>query len=87
MIPGRIPDQLDIGFIHAVDGQNLALGIVRDCWPHAAAGRSERHFHFHARAAIILFDQTAIVNQTKINNVDRDFRIITLAKLVPDIFL
>ena len=87
LIPRRIPDQLDICFIYAVDRQNLALSVVRDRWSHPAARRSERHFHFHARAAIILFDQTAIVNQTKINNIDRDFRIVALPKLIPDVFI
>src|SRR5206468_1584738 len=28
-----------------------------------------------------------IVNQTKIDNVDRNFRVVTLPKLIPDIFL
>jgi hypothetical protein len=87
LIPRRIPDELDISLIYAVDRQNLALSVVRDRWPHPAARRSERHFHFHARAAIILFDQTAIVNQTKINNVDRDFGVVALPKLVPDVFI
>src|ERR1044071_1549501 len=58
-----------------------------DRWSHPAARRSERHFHFYARAAIVLFDQTAIVNQTKINNIDRDFGIVALPKLIPDVFI
>src|SRR6266542_2361003 len=87
LIPGRIPDELDIGFIHAVNRQNFALGVVGYCGPHAAARRSERHFHFHAHPAVILFSQTTIVNQTKVNNVDRDFGIVALPKLVPDVFV
>src|SRR4030095_3803034 len=78
LIPGRVPNELDIGFIDAVDGQNLALRIVGDGWSHPAARRRERHFHFHARAAVILFSQTAIVNQTKIDNINRNFRVVAL---------
>ena len=85
LIPGRIPDELHVGFIHAIDRQNLALRIVRDGRPHAATGRGQRHFHFHFRSAVILLDQAAIVNQTEIDNVDRDFRIVTLLQLVPDV--
>jgi hypothetical protein len=87
LVPWRIPDELNISFIHAIDGQNLALRIVRDGRSHAATGRSECHFDFHAGSAVILLDQATIVNEAKINNVDGDFRIVALAKLVPDIFL
>jgi hypothetical protein len=51
LIPGWIPNELDIGFIDTVDGQNLALRIVGDCRSHSAAGGREGHFHFHFGAA------------------------------------
>src|ERR1043166_6962975 len=82
LIPRRIPNELHVGLIHAVDGQNLALRIMCNGWSHATTGRSESHLHFHASAAIISFDQTAIVNQTKINNIHADLWIVTLPKLV-----
>src|SRR5215470_1002007 len=86
LIPRWIPDELDIGFVHAVYRQDLTLGVVCDGWSHAAARRGQRHFHFHAHATIIFFDQTAVVNQTKVYNVDRNFRIIALTKLIPHVF-
>jgi hypothetical protein len=60
---------------------------MRDGRSHAAARRGKCHFHLDASAAFIVLDQTAIVNQTKINNIDWNFRVIALAKLVPDVFL
>ena len=85
LIPRRIPDELDVGLVHAFDGQNFALGIMRDCRAHPTAGRGQRHFHFNARAPIILLRQFAIVNQTKVYNIDRDFRVVALLKLIPNI--
>ena len=67
--------------------ENFALRIVRDRRAHAAAGRGQRHFHFHLRAAFRFVDQLAIVNQAEIDDVYRDFRIVTLLELVPDGFL
>ena len=58
---------------------------MRDCRTHAAAGRGQCHFHFDARAAVILLHQFAIVNQTKIDNVDWNFRVVALLQLIPNI--
>ena len=78
LVPGRVPNELDIGFIDAVDGQDFALCIVSNGRSHATSGRSQRHFHFHPRAAVVLLGQTAIINQAEINDVDRDLRIVAL---------
>src|SRR5207249_11218516 len=83
LVPGRIPNELDIRFIDAVDTKNFALRIMRDGRPHAAARRGECHFHFHPRAAVLFLNQTAIINQTEIDDIDRDLWIIALAQLVP----
>src|SRR6266496_1729231 len=57
LIPWRVPNELHIGFIYAVDGQNLALRIVRDRRAHAAARGRKRHFHFHFGTAFRFFSQ------------------------------
>ena len=54
LIPGRVPNELDISFIYAVDGQNFALRVARDSRSHAAAGCGKGHFHFHLCAAVVL---------------------------------
>ena len=61
--------------------------IVRDGRAHSAARRGQGHLHIYPRAAVISPRQFAIVNQSQIDNVDRNFRVITLAQLIPNIFL
>src|SRR5438067_1811629 len=68
LIPRRIPDELDVGFVDAVDRHDLALRVVRDHRPHAAAGSGESHFDFHLRAAVVAGSQLAVINQTEIDN-------------------
>jgi hypothetical protein len=85
LIPRWIPDQLDVGFIYAIDRQNLALGIVGDGRSHSATRRGQCHLHIHARAAVLFLCQLAIVNQSEVDNVHRNFRVITLAQLIPNI--
>ena len=87
LVPRRIPDELHVGFVDAVDAQNFALRIVRNCRSHSAAGRGQSHFRFDARAAVLLFAQATIVDQTKIDDVNRNLGVITLPELVPDVFL
>src|SRR6185437_5565291 len=36
LVPRWVPDQLDVGFIHTIDRQNLALGVVGDGRSHSA---------------------------------------------------
>src|SRR5207244_12901361 len=60
--------------------------VVSDGRAHAATRRGQSHFHFHPRAAILFLAQTTIINQTQIDNVHRDLRIVALPQLVPYIF-
>src|SRR5262249_48224736 len=87
LVPRRVPDELDIGVVHTVDAQNFALRVVGDGRAHPATGSGQSHFHFHSCAAILFFHQSAIINQAKINNVYRDFWVVTLPQLIPDIVL
>src|SRR5262249_49121760 len=86
LIPRRVPNQLHISFIHAVDAENFALCIMGDSRSHSTTRRGQSHFYFDARSSVVLLSQTAIVNQTEINDVDRDLRIVALAQLIPDVF-
>src|SRR5207244_11353875 len=86
LVPRRVPNKLDVCFIHTVNTKNFALRIVRNRWSHAATRRSQSHFHFDSRAALLFFDQTAIIDQAQINNVYRDLWIVALPQLVPYIF-
>jgi len=85
LVPRRIPDQLHIRFIDTIDRQNFALRIVRDRRSHSATRRSQGHFYFDARPAVVFFDQATIINQTKIDNVHRNFWVEALLELVPNI--
>src|SRR2546423_3202283 len=55
LIPRRIPDELHVGLIDAVDCQNLALGVVGDGRAHSAAWCGQSHLHIHPRAAVLFF--------------------------------
>src|SRR5947207_3289723 len=60
LVPRRIPNQLHISFIDAVDRQDFALRVVGDGWTHSATRRGQSHFHFYPRAAIIFLEQSTI---------------------------
>ena len=53
---------------------------------HPTAGRGKRHFHVHFRSTLRPLGKLAIVYQSEIDDVHRDFRIETLLQLVPDHF-
>jgi hypothetical protein len=86
LVPWRVPDQLHVGFVDAVDAQDLALGVVRDGRSHAAARRGQGHFHFDLLAAFGFIHQPAIVNQTEVDNIHRNFGVEALLELLPDRF-
>src|SRR5262245_57544227 len=54
---------------------------------HTAAGGGQSHFHFYARSTAVFFHQSTIVDEAKIDDVDRNLRVITLPELIPDVFL
>src|SRR5437762_12212740 len=72
LVPWRIPDELDFGFVDAVDRKNLALRVVRDGGAHAAAGGGERHFDVHFHPAFRTLCQLTIVNQAEIDDIHRN---------------
>ena len=86
LVPRWIPDEIDLRFVNTIDAEDFTLRIMRDGGSHSAARRRQRHFHFDLRAAFRLLHQLAIVNQTEIHDVDRNFGVETLPQLVPDRF-
>ena len=76
----------DFRFIDAVDAENLALGVVRDRRSHPQPGAVSVIFTSTFVPPSGLLGQLAIVNQAEIDDVYRDFRIVTLLELVPDRF-
>ena len=79
LVPGWVPHQLYVGFLDAVDAQDFALGVVRDRWAHSATGSRQGHFHFDFRAATFFLDKTTVVDKAKVDDVDRDFRVVALS--------
>ena len=69
------------------NGQNLGSRILSNRRTHPTAGSSQRHLDFHLCAGILRSHDLAIVNQTEIHNVYRNFGIVHRAELVPDFLL
>jgi hypothetical protein len=86
LIPGRIPDELDICFIHAVDRENFALRIMRDRRTHSATRRSESHLPIEFQAAFRPLCQLTIGSQTEINQLHRNLGVETLPQLFQTAF-
>ena len=79
MVPGRVPDQLDIGFLDLIEREQFGLNIGGDLAAEMAAGRGERHFYVHAVAGD--FD---VVDQTEIDDIQRNFGVIAIPELIPN---
>jgi hypothetical protein len=86
-MPGRIPDDLDIGFCDSGQAKNLLLGITGNDPAHAAAGSGEGHFYRDAMAALLGWLQGEVLDEAKVNDVYWDFGIKAGFQRVPDLLL
>ena len=79
------PNQFDSHIVDAFEREQLVLHVLRKHRAHAATGRGQCHFDIHADSCPRASGaQVAIVNQAEIDDVHRDFRVVTGAQLVPD---
>jgi hypothetical protein len=62
------------------------LRVVCDCRAHSAAGGREGHFNFDFRAAVFFLDEITVVDKAEVDDIYRDFRVVTLSQLVPNRF-
>ena len=79
MVPGRIPDEFDVGFFDFIEGEEFALDVRGDLTAHVAARGGERHFDVDD--AVMEGD---VVDEAEVNDVEWDLRIVAGAELVPD---
>ena len=77
-MPRRIPHQLDVGFFNLVEGKEFGLDIPSDLSAEMAARRRQRHFDVNASSL-----ECDVINEAKVNNVEGDFRVVAIPKLVP----
>src|SRR5688572_718304 len=82
LMPGRVPHQFDIGFFDLVERQEFRLHVRGDLSPHVATGRGQGHFHVNNRPV-----DDDVVDQAKVDDVERYLGIIAIAQLIPDLLL
>src|SRR5687767_6288480 len=80
-IPGRIPNQIHGSIADAIERHDLFLGVRRDHRSHTTARRCKSHFD--GNFIIVDFD---VVDQTEIDDIDRDLWIVTLVQRFIDLF-
>src|SRR6266508_4287732 len=88
LVPRRVPDQFHVRLIDLLNRQEFVLHVLREHRPHAATRRRQRHFHVRF-VGVARADrrELAIVDQSEIDDIDRDLRVVTRLKLVPDLLL
>lgn len=82
LVPRRIPHELDIGFFNLFERKQFHLDIPRDLPAQVTPGRRQGHLHIYARTL-----QRDVINETKINNVQGNLRVVAIPKLVPHLLL
>lgn len=75
LVPGGVPDELDVGFINVVDGEDFCLGVCGDDGAHAAAWGGEGHFYLDDFFTVDLLDG-AVVDEAEVDDVDGDFGVV-----------
>jgi hypothetical protein len=81
-MPRRIPNQLDIGFFNLIERKEFGLDIPRDLPTQVTTGSGQSHLHIDARTL-----DRDVVNKTKINNIEGNFRVVAIPELVPNLLL
>src|SRR4051812_28544981 len=76
-MPGRVPNDFDIGFFHTGQTHKALLGIASDHTTHAAAGGGESHFHRDRASAGGKWDDFHVIDETEIDDVDGDLGVVT----------
>ena len=76
-IPGRLPDQINSGIADTFQSKNPLPGIRSNHRSHATSRCSQRHFHGY----VITLVDLHIINQTQVDNVNWDFRIVAFVEM------
>ena len=76
--PGRSPHYVDGGIAHAGHLFHPGLDLFSDHDVRGAALGGQRHFHGHVLFFLRRGVETDPVDQSQIDNVDRNFRVVTL---------
>src|SRR5690606_33454129 len=75
--PGRIPDQVDRGFVHPFDVEQLVAGLVGDHGAHAAPGGRQGHLDLDAEPVLDTGGHDlAFVHQPQIDDVHGNLGIV-----------
>lgn len=86
LVPGGIPDEFNAGIIDPFNGHDFRLGIGGNDGTHAATGSGERHFDADD-GLTVFFGDRAIVNQTEVDDIDWNLRVVDALELGPDLIL
>ena len=84
LVPWRVPDEFDIGFVDAGEGFDLGFGFLGEDGAHAAAGGGEGHLDGDEGAVAVAWGDLAIVDEAEVDDVDGDFGVVAGLELVPD---
>lgn len=79
-MPRRVPNKFDVRFLNLFEGKDFALDIACDLAAEMATGSGQRHFDIDARTI-----ERDVVDEAQVDYIERDFRIVAVSKLIPDL--
>src|SRR5882672_4197344 len=85
-MPRWVPYDLHVGLSYSRQHLNPILRVVRNGWSHATALRGERHLHKHATVAVGQRLKRKVIHQTKVYDVNGNFRVVHVPELIPHHF-
>src|SRR5690606_10397397 len=81
--PWRIPYEVHLHFFHAMNVENLAARFIGNHRDNSATGCDQCHSNFNTKFFIAQGDDVAAIDQTQVDDVDRNFRVVAGTEHVP----
>jgi [glutamine synthetase] adenylyltransferase / [glutamine synthetase]-adenylyl-L-tyrosine phosphorylase len=84
-MPWRVPNHFDHRFVDAGQCEQFFLRIPGDNAAHAATGSGQGHLDIHAVAGFAERFDAEVIDQSEIDNIHRDLRVITGFERIPEL--
>jgi len=84
-MPGRIPDDIDLGVSNPGEKKDFLLRVLGDHTAHPTTGGGEGHFDMNDVSAFGMSLHDQVVDEPEIDNIDWNFGIVTTLERLPNL--